>query len=465
MKMRKELNNKGFSLVELLIATIILGIVVAPLLHSFVTAASTTARSRQMGDATLLGENVAELVETTAMTKTALEALFEDPSFDTNPTDPNNNPPASTYSVASNPRVDDPSKSYSVHSLIAEGVPSGSSVFNVKVTLDPSAYQAGAGINNVKLSDYSEMDGIYAQSLDATNPDLLADSAFKVAADSQHQDGGWDPSSVERVRTMTLDIMKVYPPEDDEDDEEEQISDEITAIMSISYTYTYTYNPIDPTTGEIGEDTPGSIPIGPYRYGLMKQGPFSPTNKGRLPNIYVMYYPFYESPIKTNEVIRINNMINRETDELDADGLPKLEHDDYGKAQPLKIFLVKEETKTSSGAKDPNLLTKENSYMASLEQYVPAGTSDTNYAVVYSNIRENLDNGTSLSGNHVTYDIFRGNYFSVTGRFGGNDPIVGGDLVSRTERDRLFDVTVEIYDVKDTAFASPIHTTYATKLQ
>jgi prepilin-type N-terminal cleavage/methylation domain-containing protein len=76
MKMRKELNNKGFSLVELLIATIILGIVVAPLLHTFVTAANTTARSHYLGNATLLSENVAELVETTAMSD--LDVLFED---------------------------------------------------------------------------------------------------------------------------------------------------------------------------------------------------------------------------------------------------------------------------------------------------------------------------------------------------------------------------------------------------
>jgi prepilin-type N-terminal cleavage/methylation domain-containing protein len=63
MKMRKELNNKGFSLVELMIATVILAIIVAPLLHSFVTAAHTTVKSRQMGDATLASENIAEAVE------------------------------------------------------------------------------------------------------------------------------------------------------------------------------------------------------------------------------------------------------------------------------------------------------------------------------------------------------------------------------------------------------------------
>ena len=48
MKLQKQLNNKGFSLVELLIATVILAVVVAPLLHTFVTASVTAARSRRM---------------------------------------------------------------------------------------------------------------------------------------------------------------------------------------------------------------------------------------------------------------------------------------------------------------------------------------------------------------------------------------------------------------------------------
>ena len=33
---RKQLNNEGFSLVELLIAIVILSIIVVPLLHSFI---------------------------------------------------------------------------------------------------------------------------------------------------------------------------------------------------------------------------------------------------------------------------------------------------------------------------------------------------------------------------------------------------------------------------------------------
>lgn len=36
---RRQLNNEGFSLIELLIAIVILAIIVVPLLHSFVTSA------------------------------------------------------------------------------------------------------------------------------------------------------------------------------------------------------------------------------------------------------------------------------------------------------------------------------------------------------------------------------------------------------------------------------------------
>ena len=432
MKMRKELNNKGVSLVELLIATIILGIVVVPLLHTFVTAANTTARSRQIGEATLLGENVAELVETTAMKD--LKTLFEDPSFGVDNTDPDN--PAISYSR---------DRDYDIYSLSAKGVHAGSSTFNVEVKLDPTAYRAGAGVNNVKLSDYSNMDGIYAQSLDVTNPDVLAYAAFQREADRRHSgaadgenaSGGeeWDPNSVEPVRTTTIDIT------------EDILTGEITAIPSLMYTYHYTYSSTDETGDRV--EYANSITVGPYEYDLVRD--FSPNTEGRLPNLYVMYYPLYESS-RVNDIIVINNMLT-----VTSGGSPVVPNQ-AGDAQPIKIFLVKEK------AADANLANKEVGYNARVEQYVPAGTHPENYAVVYSNIRENLVTGTSL-GNNITYDIYRGSYFSDIGRFGGDDPNKGGDLVSKTERNRMYDVTVEIYDAKDTAFTTPIHTVYATKLQ
>lgn len=65
MKHAKEeqLNNGGFSLVELLIAIVILSIIVVPLLHSFVTSARTNAKSRNTMHATAIAEDVMEQFE------------------------------------------------------------------------------------------------------------------------------------------------------------------------------------------------------------------------------------------------------------------------------------------------------------------------------------------------------------------------------------------------------------------
>lgn len=61
--MGEQLNNEGFSLVELLIAIVILSIIVVPLLHSFVTSARTNAKSRNTMHATAIAEDVMEQFE------------------------------------------------------------------------------------------------------------------------------------------------------------------------------------------------------------------------------------------------------------------------------------------------------------------------------------------------------------------------------------------------------------------
>lgn len=52
--------NKGFTLVEVLIAITILGIIVTPLLHAFVTSVNTNAKARRVMDATTLAQNIIE---------------------------------------------------------------------------------------------------------------------------------------------------------------------------------------------------------------------------------------------------------------------------------------------------------------------------------------------------------------------------------------------------------------------
>ena len=62
-KLNCNLNNRGFSLVEILIAVAILVLCAVPLLKAFVTSAQTNARARQNLNATTLAENIMEEIK------------------------------------------------------------------------------------------------------------------------------------------------------------------------------------------------------------------------------------------------------------------------------------------------------------------------------------------------------------------------------------------------------------------
>ncbi|MEG2001242.1 MAG: type II secretion system protein, partial [Evtepia sp.] len=60
-------NNKGFSLVEMLVALVMLALIITPLLHSFVTATRTSEKARATGDATAAAQNIVESLESIPM--------------------------------------------------------------------------------------------------------------------------------------------------------------------------------------------------------------------------------------------------------------------------------------------------------------------------------------------------------------------------------------------------------------
>lgn len=67
--------NKGFTLVEVLIAITILAIIVTPLLHAFVTAANVNSKSRRLLDSNTLSQNIIEEVKSTSLGE--LDSLYD----------------------------------------------------------------------------------------------------------------------------------------------------------------------------------------------------------------------------------------------------------------------------------------------------------------------------------------------------------------------------------------------------
>lgn len=74
LKKNKQ-SNKGFTLVEVLVAILILAIIVVPLLNAFVVSANTNAKARRMMRATTLAQNVIEELKAYSLNESAEQYL------------------------------------------------------------------------------------------------------------------------------------------------------------------------------------------------------------------------------------------------------------------------------------------------------------------------------------------------------------------------------------------------------
>ena len=133
---KRQLNNEGFSLVELLIAIVILSIIVVPLLHSFVTSARTNAKSRSTMHATAIAEDVMEMFEAHSLEE--MSDIYTGAS------------PAGFTNTA----VKDDTTGIWTYTIRDDSTTSGT--YDVVVKVDPTAYSA---VNSVAQVDISNLAG------------------------------------------------------------------------------------------------------------------------------------------------------------------------------------------------------------------------------------------------------------------------------------------------------------------
>ena len=80
--MKKRINNKGMTLVELLISVSILAILVLPLLSAFVQSSRTNARAKTKLSASELAYNIMEGLENVTLEKVAYQFNYSAEGFD-----------------------------------------------------------------------------------------------------------------------------------------------------------------------------------------------------------------------------------------------------------------------------------------------------------------------------------------------------------------------------------------------
>lgn len=411
----RKLNNLGLTLVELLVAVAILGVIVAPLLHSFVTSAYTARKSRVFGDATVAAQNIIEAIQ-------AMDAdlLLADSG--------NLSGSASFYErkvedgvekfvpSASGEAVKDELGRY----YIGMPVSAGNSSFDALITLD-----ASSEINEMPVTEYTELLPVF-QNMGADNPDTLAKMEFDEALSAA---GGVNPR-LERTISITV--------------EEEKPAGETFVEFPVSIDYKYSGGFF---YGE--ENSQYYSFFYEYNTGTYSKRVDKNSISAEKPafSLFFFFNTFYGIGADTKDTILIYNNINSFYNE--TKGI-------YNNL-PFNLFLIRQKTGETP--------SRDATYKSCVYQYEPYGLGESedengikiylNACKVYTNLNANLNDGSELGS--FDYRVYRNALWYTPAT-------AVPRLAVSSIRDRLFYINVKLFPKGSGFTGKPVASIDASKL-
>lgn len=422
--MRKKFNNKakasagllkeskGLTLVELVVAIAILGIIVSPILHAFTTSQTIENKARRLSEATDAAQNIQEVIDSVSVanfleTDESKELLGYD----------------SKESL-----VDDET---GFNYAVIKGLESGKSTYDAKVvfgtrSIDPVPVEDDIFefINQMEIADYSDPDGTFAQPyISSANPDDIAETYFKTFTNNK--------AYTQKTRDIIIDVIK--------DTSDSESAPEI--YVNVTYHYEFTYF--------IQETNEAGIGTGTYRpdvyekdivYSAIPAG--APLHSDGSPlSCYVMYYPQYGTVAKpAKDIITINNF------------------EDI----PIKLLVVKQWTMVyiAEGDKyeemgETALYNLETNYLCEIKEN-HSSTYDlegNDQKMTYTNARINLatygNTNEEISG--VSFKVYSDSQERTrTGL------IRDGGIITTSKKNRLYDVAIYLYQEGQLEDGNPI---------
>lgn len=327
-------DNRGLSLLEVLIAMVVLSIVVVPFMHSFITAANTNSNAKKTHKATVVAQSVMEGFKAEAL-EDILEQ-FREPAADFHLLDPGriNGSIADAVEV-----VTDPAQPGEFRFEIS-GVQEDISAYDVLVTLDATAYSDPANTDKIQ----------YNTEKLAQLPVIDMDKDAVCIQKKEYMD-----TAVSQLRSQTF-------PEPSADEVIKGMSREITVKVE--------------RTNMSGGDIRTRVLVDTkYTYGsvnyLISQTYFDSTEKGEeLRNVYLYYFPLYGASVTRDVINYVNN-----------DSLP------------VKLYLLKQDT----GDATVTTVENENAYRVDLNITEPGSTETAMQTKIYTNLGVNLVNGVAFT--------------------------------------------------------------------
>ncbi|MEG1165827.1 MAG: prepilin-type N-terminal cleavage/methylation domain-containing protein [Oscillospiraceae bacterium] len=212
MKKKFLKNNRGLTLVELIIGVTIMAIIVAPLLHSFVTSAGTANKSRRAAAATTAAQNLAEQIEAMPSEKffANAEVLGTGAQFYKS----EGAGESLTYTpIGTKPPEDDKEKKHYI------GIPNYNEKYDALITLNSEK-----PINNTKVTIGNPMDAV----IDMTMADDNALANYKIEGAGLKASNKF--TKEELARAMQISVTK--------EKNQYAVKAEFTYTATINYTET-----------------------------------------------------------------------------------------------------------------------------------------------------------------------------------------------------------------------------------
>jgi prepilin-type N-terminal cleavage/methylation domain-containing protein len=427
-------NNRGVSLVELLVTIVILAIIVLPLLRSFTISASTNAKAKERLRATDVAQNIMEGLAATDLESLAIEMNYPGTGFTDFSLIPvtsemgnfaveevikqtgsgvSYTPAVKADNITVPPGLTNP-EAY-VLPLVTSSVlrmqgsadttfvgTSGEYYFAMKgLVADGKEYDALISVTKSTDTSGTMYNGVNINSHDLASVDAIdgshdaVSSAAKTADEVYTEIKSKYPTVSQSAisRTITIDISDV--------------SGSSGSYTKVTVSYQFTF--------QNGSDTvtypDNSVTSGIYTDVIFENS--GETDTRALSNVYLFYYPWYTSTSAASptDKIVINNTAKKE----------------------VGVYLVKQEQSYS------NLEVLENAYRVNVDVKEPMTSSDT---ATKTSIRTNLN--TNLSTGAATTDDQT--VLSLNGvQAGASSKLSLGSLTETSAQDRLFDVVVEVY--------------------
>lgn len=413
IKNRRKLNNQGMSLIEILVAIMILAIVSGPLLHALATSISMNTRAKERQRVITIAQSIMEGLKAYDMEQIcrqfnggSMHLVANGASWYEIPvSDHNGDGEINVYDVSIDASgvfhpASDGRYEFALTDVKYEGI-NRDEYYDARIEISPntlwnpslSAYGTTEMPDVVNMNEY--LDAVYRQdsvSMDQTVYSLIMQNLLEELNDKNKSGDVFDLHDLETMGTLKVNrVITVAVNEG---------GDESVNIVTVKIEYIYE------ATGYTYTDEAGHTQSLVFS-GIEEPSAYSPKTVydntqtaalgAQLENVYIYYYPAYElngMNITSDKIVLQNNT-----------------------ASMKNIYLVKQVNSSLSHA---NLMNYEYSYRVGVEGSGPI--------TLYHNLDENLGNPGSPMGTP-----------SISG------VTLGGGMLADTQEVLLYNVKVSLY--------------------